>query len=110
MHHTSIMQNQATDRFHLIFYKASPLPGHHPDIGETCRHTAQSYQADGCDTIDEAISLIEERDELWPTGVIEQWDGVESPANAAFFPYLTPRADVSWPILSTMARSSVTSA
>lgn len=105
MYHASIMQNQATNRFHPILYKASPLPSHHPKIGETCRHRSQGHHTEGFDTIDEAIAHIDEREQLCPTGSIEQWDGVESAHNVAFFPYLKPLEGVSWRILSTMARS-----
>jgi hypothetical protein len=86
--HASIMLNQATGRFHPILYCSAPRPSETPVVGQVCRHKSRGHHDEGFATLPAAVEFIDQGPELWPTGIIEEWDGVESPCNTQYLPHL----------------------
>lgn len=91
-----MLHNTGTGRFHPIFYTEAPLPG--PDAPDKpIRHRSKGHHTTGFDTRAEADAYIPTlhhqlevssmggvRTCLRPEDLME-WDGVEVPADTAFF-------------------------
>lgn len=85
---TTILVDIRNDRYHPMPYRPCPRPSEGvPAVGTVCRHKSIGHHTEGFATMEEAEKHIEEK-EWWPAYVVEAWDGVESPHNIMYFPYM----------------------
>lgn len=89
MHHTAILENTATGRFHPMPFRPSPRPSEGvPDIGVVCRHKSIGHHTEGFASLAEAEAHIMGNQNMWPAYTVYEWDGSSVPATTGYFPYM----------------------
>lgn len=86
MYHTSILHNTCTGRFHPIPYKCAPRPSESWSPGEYCRHKSIGHHTEGFTLLIDAVEHIEGDKRFWPTGIILEWNGQDTPTSVVSFP------------------------
>lgn len=85
---TGILKNTALNRFHPILFRMAPMPGGVGLDSSVCRYKSYGHHTEGFETLELAEKHIAdnfEKQRLYATGVVWDWDGKDVPAIVTFF-------------------------
>lgn len=85
-----MLHNEATGRYHPIFFRPAYGPGGNGQTSDALRHRSFGHHTSGFDTLEEAQANAEETckpgsGHAWD-GTVYFWDGEETPAMTLWFP------------------------